>query len=171
MGIKLGEWNPYSKADQLKGHRKEKKPQTVKGRIVPGKKTRGKITATEYNEALKQHGETCYFCGSPNIEMHHVKPKKYSGESGRGTWRNLRALCPDHHRGENGVHGKNGRELMLQLQELHKRLYGPHYYQDRFDLFSLGLIPNTTKEAYESFMEGESERAENLHQAAERKNR
>jgi YHS domain-containing protein len=139
---------------------KEKRPkkQTIKGREVPSKKTRGRVTTVEYNEALRQHGETCYFCNSSNIEMHHVKPKKYSGESGRGVWRNLRALCPEHHRGENGVHGKNGRKLLLELQEVHKRLYGPHYYHDRFDLFALGLIPNTTKESYESFMEVEREK-------------
>lgn len=132
--------------------RKKKKPQVMKGRIVPTKKTRGRITAAEYNESLRRHGEACWVCGNPNIEMHHVFPKRYSGESGRGVWRNLRALCPDHHRGENGVHGKNGNELMKKLQEVHQQLYGPYYYMDRFDLFSLGLIPNTTKEAYESFM-------------------
>lgn len=158
MGIKLGEFNPYSKADQLKSHRKEKKPQTVKGRIVPGKKTRGKITAAEYNESLKQHGETCYFCGTTiNLECHHVIPKGFSRiKNGRGVWRNLRFLCSEHHRGKAGVH--QNKEMMEKLQQEHECLYGPHFYKDRFDLFKEGLIPNTSKEAYLEFMEGEMKR-------------
>jgi hypothetical protein len=169
MGV---EFNPYPKSEQLKGHqkpkvkkkryppaRKKKKPQVTKGRVIPTKRTRGRVTTAEYNESLRQHGETCWVCNSPHIEMHHVFPKKYSGESGRGVWRNLRALCPEHHRGENGVHGKNGHELMVLLQEEHKRLYGEFYYMDRFDLFVLGMIPNATKEAYETFMKMEEEHA------------
>jgi hypothetical protein len=132
--------------------KKKKKPQTVKGRTIPTKRTRGRITAAEYNEALRQHGEYCWVCGTPvNLECHHVVPKGYSRiRNGRGVWRNLRFLCSEHHRGKTGVH--QNRELMEELQQLHEGMYGKYFYMDRFDLFSLGLIPNTTKEAYEVFM-------------------
>ncbi|ALY08113.1 putative HNH endonuclease [Bacillus phage vB_BhaS-171] len=169
------EYRPYSKAQQLgqkekdtpkihnrkrypdkkKKKRNPLKPEVVKGRVIPTKKKRGAITKKEYNEALRQHGETCYFCGSPHIEMHHVIPKGHSKtRNGRGTWRNLRPLCTEHHRGEDGVHGKNGAKRMKELQELHERLHGENYYKDRYDLFKEGLIPTPTIEAYEKFMKG-----------------
>lgn len=169
-------YHPYSKDQQLgkvpkerekkktphkKPKKKRKKVEVVKGRVIPSKRTRGKISKTEYDRAIELHGNTCYFCGtSHNLEMHHVVPKGYSRfKNGRGVARNLRLLCSSCHRGENGVHGKNGKDKMQHLQQLHEELYGPYFYMDRFDLFKMQLIPNTTKEAYESFMKGEEERA------------
>lgn len=165
----MGELRPYSKEQQLgkkkdtpqykkkrypekkKKKRNPLKPEVYKGRVIPKKSVRGRILATEYNEALRNHGETCFFCGSPNIEMHHVMPKGYSKiKNGRGIWRNLRALCPEHHRGKAGVH--QNKAMMEHLQQVHESLYGSRFFQDRFDLFKASLIPNTTKEAYEKFM-------------------
>jgi hypothetical protein len=166
------EYNPYPKEKQLgkdKPKYKEKRPkkkkpknplkrEIYKGRVIPTQKERGKVTRAEYNEALRRHGETCYFCGSPNIEMHHVMPKGFSKvKKGRGKWRNLRALCPEHHRGKTGV--EHNPRMMKELQDLHESLYGPYYWCDEYDLFKMGLIPNTTKESYENFMKEEEERA------------
>lgn len=134
---------------------KKKKLEVFKGRTIPPKKTRGRITATEYKKALAEHGEYCWVCGSTmNLECHHVVPKGFSkNRNGRGVWRNLRFLCSEHHRGKTGVH--QNKDLMEKLQQEHERLHGPHFYKDRFDLFQEGLIPNPTKEAYEAFMKGE----------------
>jgi 5-methylcytosine-specific restriction endonuclease McrA len=173
------DFNPYSKSQQLKSHQKMKdtpklrvkkprqkrKSETIKGRVIPSKKVRGKISKTDYNLAVELHGDTCYFCGSGyNLEMHHVVPKGFSRhKNGRGIFRNLRLLCCDCHRGENGVH--RNKEKMLELQAEHERLYGPRFYQDRFDLFKEGQIPNTTKKAYENYMLKEVERIEKVRAA------
>jgi hypothetical protein len=167
----MGEFKPYPKSKQLAGHQKPKdtpkfkakrtykkkskprqplKPEIYKGRNIPQAKQRGRVTTKEYNEALRQHGEHCYYCGSPYIEMHHVMPKGFSKvKMGRGKWRNLRGLCHIHHRSEKGV--EHNPEMMAELQQLHEELYGPYYWCDEYDLFKMGLIPNTTEEAYEKF--------------------
>jgi 5-methylcytosine-specific restriction endonuclease McrA len=126
-----------------------------KGRTIPKAKERGKISKTDYQRVIDEHGFSCWVCGTEiNLECHHVVPKGRSKvKSGRGVWRNLRFLCTPDHRGEKGVH--QNKELMEKLQEEHERLYGPHFYKDRFDLFKEGLIPTATKEAYEKFMKGE----------------
>jgi hypothetical protein len=165
------EVHSYSKADQLKGHqkskdkpkfkekrpkKKKKKLETFKGRTIPPKKVRGKVTTADYKKAQEEHGESCFFCGSPFVECHHVVPKGFSRhKNGRGVWRNLCFLCTEHHRGDAGVH--QDKEKMELLQELHEMKYGPNFYKDRFDLFKEGLTPNTDKDTFESFMERERE--------------
>lgn len=170
-------FKPYSKAEQLKGHQKDKrKPKvkqkrtykkkkklaTFKGRVIPPKKIRGKVTSAEYKKTAEEHGQECYFCGSMvNLECHHVVPKGYSRiKNGRGVWRNLRFLCSEHHRGKTGVH--QDKNKMLELQQLHEKEYGEHFYKDRFDLFKEGLIANTEKDTFELFMKGESDERKEL---------
>lgn len=58
----------------------------------------------------------CWVCGSVNnLELHHVffgtANRKLSDADGLTVW-----LCPEHHRGTNGVHGKNGHELDMALK-------------------------------------------------------
>jgi 5-methylcytosine-specific restriction endonuclease McrA len=164
-------FQPYPKSKQLGKNQKDKdlpkfkskrpkkkkknplKTEVYKGRTIPSKKIRGRITTAEYNEALRQHGEHCHFCGTTtNLECHHVIPKGYSRiKNGRGVWRNLRFLCSEHHRGKTGVH--ENKMLMEGLQVLHESLYGPYFWCDRYDLFKLGLIPTPTSECYERFMQ------------------
>jgi len=136
--------------------KRKKKLEVYKGRTIPSKKTRGKISKKDYEKAIEVYGPYCAECGSPYIEMHHVKPKGFSND-GRGVWRNLVPLCPEHHKGKTGVH--QNRELMEKYQKRHEELYGPYYYCDKWDLFKMGLIPNTTTEAYEKFMREEEKRA------------
>jgi 5-methylcytosine-specific restriction endonuclease McrA len=167
-------FSPYSKQHQLRGHKKkdkdtpkykEKRPkkkklkqEVYKGRTIPTKKTRGAISKKDYEKAVVEHGDYCFFCKSfHNLEMHHVIPKGYSRhKNGRGVYRNLRLLCSSCHRGENGVH--QNRDMMEQLQQEHERLYGPNFYKDRFDLFKEGIIPNTDSVTFENYMEGEEEK-------------
>ena len=153
-------FRPYPKSEQLKKPgKKEKKLEAYKGRTIPTKKQRGKVSKKDYDRAIQEHGDSCYFCGSTvNLEVHHVMPKGYSRfKNGRGVWRNLRLLCSRCHRGKDGVH--QNQEKMEHLQKLHEQLYGPYFYFDRFDLFKMGLIVTPTEEEYEKFMECEAKRA------------
>lgn len=177
--------NGYSKEQQLRGHqkpvkqpklvnkrpRKKKKhqplkPELYKGRVIPKKSVRGRITRSEYIKTQNEHGFECFFCGSGyNLECHHVVEKGYSKhKEGRGVWRNLRFLCDECHRGENGVH--QNKAMMEELQAEHERLYGKWFYCDVYDLFKMGLIPNTEPETYESFMKEQAVKAsESAHRA------
>jgi 5-methylcytosine-specific restriction endonuclease McrA len=143
-------FHPAPKTTYPKG--KKKKLETYKGRAIPKAKDRGKISKTDYQKVIDEHGFSCWFCGSEaNLECHHVVPKGFSKvKSGRGVWTNLRFLCSEHHRGKTGVH--QNKKLMQKLQYEHEKLYSQHFYKDRFDLFKEGLIPTPTKEVYESFM-------------------
>lgn len=165
------EFHPYSKAEQLGKHQKpldkpkykERRPkkknhlktEVLKGRRVPDKKTRGKISKTDYREAIMQHGPYCWVCGtSRDVEAHHVR---FRSNSGRGGWRNVRFLCAAHHRGLFSPHRND--KLRKKLEELHEALYGQYYWCDRFDLFKLGLTSNTTKESFESYMKKQGVKA------------
>ena len=48
----------------------------------------------------------CLVCGSPNVEVHHMimgtANRKFSEQDGL-----ICPLCPEHHRGNDGVHGHN----------------------------------------------------------------
>ena len=86
--------------------------------------------------------EGCYICGYPETETHHIlfgnKYRKISDDNGFTV-----KLCYVHHRGTNGVHGKNGHQLDLFLkktvqakyEETHSRmewmnLIGRNYLND-----------------------------------------
>lgn len=161
-------FTPYSKEDQLKAYSKPKlkkkrypekkkavnplKQEIFKGRRFPKWSVRGKISKSNYNKALNEHGNYCFVCGTvDSLEAHHVR---FRSDGGRGGWRNIRFLCTEHHRGDYSPH-KN-RELRETLEEAHTALYGKWYWADKYDLFKEGLIPNTTDKAFEEFMEKEA---------------
>ncbi|MGG3893153.1 HNH endonuclease [Geobacillus stearothermophilus] len=152
---------------EKKPKKRKKKLEVYKGRTIPSKKTRGKISKKDYMKAIEVYGPYCAECGSPYIEMHHVKPKGLSA-GGRGVWRNLVPLCPEHHRGKTGVH--QSKELMEKYQRRHEALYGQYYYCDKYDLFKLGLIPTPTDECYERFMREEERRAQMVRDRPHREN-
>ncbi|KYC64712.1 HNH endonuclease [Heyndrickxia coagulans] len=150
------EYRPYSKAKQLgkkpvKRKGKKRHGEMVKGRKIPSKTVRGRITKAEYIEALRRNGDCCYICGTTlNLEAHHVR---FRSAGGRGKWRNIRFLCAEHHRGKYSPH--RNEQLRKELEKLHEKLYGPWFWADKYDLFKAGLIPNTTDEEFEKFMKGE----------------
>lgn len=158
-------FHPISKEAQIrkvpvKRRRQNNKPELYKGRMIPKKSVRGRITRETYNKTIDMHGFECFFCGTTsNLQCHHVVPKGYSrAVSGRGVYRNLRFLCEKHHENtKNGVHGNP--EMLRKVQEYHEELYGPHYYKDVYDLFKEGLIHNTEPEEYEAFMQEEERKA------------
>lgn len=57
----------------------------------------------------------CFVCASSNTEKHHII-KRSQSKALIKCQLNLVELCPTHHRGHNGVHGKNGHELDLRLK-------------------------------------------------------
>lgn len=62
--------------------------------------------------------KVCYVCGATRgIEVHHC----IHGTAGRKLatkYHLVVGLCPLHHRGTNGVHGKNGHGLDITLKRL-----------------------------------------------------
>lgn len=66
--------------------------------------------------------EMCVVCGKRyGLERHHVffgRNRQNADEDGLWVW-----LCADHHRGADGVHGKNGHELDSALKEHAQRVY------------------------------------------------
>lgn len=66
--------------------------------------------------------ERCYYCGTTNnVELHHCIHGKI-GRKLSTQYHLLVGLCPDCHRGVNGVHGKNGyeKDLKLKAEAQHK---------------------------------------------------
>lgn len=65
---------------------------------------------------------SCEICGSiSGVQRHHIVKRSQGGKNNE---ENLIYLCWEHHHGTNGVHGKNGRKLDLQLKmELQKEYY------------------------------------------------
>lgn len=71
--------------------------------------------------------KVCYVCGSMrDIEKHHC----IHGTSGRKLatqYHLIVGLCPECHRGTNGVHGKNGHTLDLELKRTAQRAWENKY--------------------------------------------
>lgn len=176
------EFRPYSKADQLKGHQKEKDTPNFKERRYnrkrkqtkrvtneikpPSRYSRGQFSMEDKQKIDEMYGHACLVCVTPYIEYHHCK---FLSGLGRGVWRNGVPLCGDHHRLDKDSPHQN--EKTAETYRQHKlKIFGPYYYMDTWDLYKKGLIPNTTKEAYESFMAREEENAESVRAGKDREN-
>lgn len=126
------------------------KSQQIGKRTKPRQKDRTRIKAKDYQRAAEEHGKYCYFCGkTAGLELDHVQPRS---RQGKGTWRNLRFLCIEHHRGTKSVH--TSREMRNKLIELHTEMYGVYFWADAYDLYKNGLIDDPTDKAFEQFFEG-----------------
>lgn len=77
-------------------------------------------------KTIIQHEKQCLVCGSWNIEDHHiffgVAKRKLSEKYGLKVW-----LCPTHHRGTQGVHGREGHKLDMELKQLGQKSFEYHY--------------------------------------------
>ena len=62
----------------------------------------------------------CFVCGGFNTEKHHIIKRSQNANLIKCEL-NLVELCPAHHRGHDGVHGKNGRKLDLKLRKHFQR--------------------------------------------------
>jgi HNH endonuclease len=162
-------FNPYSKADQLKGHQREKpKPRykerrynrrkrqskkvDYKGVKIPSRAKRAEFTKEDKEKIKEFYGDTCLLCGSPYIEFHH---RKYRSQLGRNNPRNGAPLCEDCHIPR--VH--KDPKLAQELRDEAEKRFGPYYYYDKYDCWKKGLIERPTDELFNKFMEEEEERA------------
>jgi hypothetical protein len=96
---------------------KREKPRRNEGR-VPHQRTKPKRTAKTAEER-RFHGLVanvpCLVCGRP-AEVHHLM--HHSGQRGRRDHRIVAPLCPDHHRGPQGVHGLGGEHAFRRFHVL-----------------------------------------------------
>jgi hypothetical protein len=81
-------------------------------------------------KSVIQDKKECIICGSWNVEDHHVffgPNRKASEKYGLKVW-----LCPTHHRGTAGVHGRDGHELDIELKQLGQKAFEWKYDRDIF---------------------------------------
>ena len=82
-------------------------------------------------KSIIQDKKECIVCGSWNVEDHHIffgtSKRKLSEEYGLKVW-----LCPTHHRGTNGVHGKNGHKLDTELKQLGQKAFEWEHTREEF---------------------------------------
>lgn len=136
---------PKPKYKEKRPKKRKGKVQVYKGRTIPSAKVRGQVSKREYEKMIEVFGEMCVICGNPYIEAHHIR---FRSQGGRGKWRNLAPLCKEHH-----TKAHRDRGFADWLRQEREKKYGVWYWADEFDLFMAGLIPNTTKEAFERFMQ------------------
>lgn len=87
------------------------------------------MKANHKHSILQGKEKYCWITGARNVplEKHHVlfgpKFRKMADKHGFWVW-----LTPEFHRGDNGVHGKNGHTLDLMLkqevQTAYEKMYG-----------------------------------------------
>ncbi len=82
-------------------------------------------------KSVIQDRKECIVCGSWNVEDHHiffgVAKRKKSEEYGLKVW-----LCPSHHRGTQGVHGRDGHKLDMELKQLGQKAFEWKHSRDEF---------------------------------------
>jgi hypothetical protein len=165
------DFNPYSKSQQLKSHKKEKdmpdfkvkKPKKKKksyvhrGRIIPPRKERTKINEVDYIKMIERYGDYCQECGYTPIDAHHLV---FRSHFGTGNWRNLVPLCKKCHQ-----RAHNSFKFAEYLRNKRAAELGPHFGKDKYSLFKENIIPNTDDQTYERFMQSEVERIEKVRAA------
>ena len=77
-------------------------------------------------KSIIQNDYQCIVCGDYRVEDHHIffgnAKRELSEKYGLKVW-----LCSRHHRGTNGVHGKNGKVLNMKLKKLGQEAFEHHY--------------------------------------------
>lgn len=79
---------------------------------------------------LQEDTNYCFFCGRYGTEIHHV----FYGTANRklsDKYHLVVGLCPDHHRGNKGIHGGN-RELDLMLKTIAQKRFMQVYPDEDF---------------------------------------
>lgn len=78
---------------------------------------------------LERSKGLCEVCYAPGTELHHIiygKGKRKQHE----TIESVVLLCYECHRGTNGVHGKNGKELNIKLKKQLQEYYFKQGYTE-----------------------------------------
>lgn len=82
-------------------------------------------------KSIISNKKVCFVCGNPQVEEHHIffgnPRRKISEKYGLKVW-----LCTQHHRGTNGVHGKQGHELDLKLKQIAQEKYERKHTREDF---------------------------------------
>lgn len=82
------------------------------------------LTSKERHQIVEERSQgLCEICYSSNIVQHHHVIGGKGKRNPCETVYSLIALCWDHHHGTNGIHGKNGHKLDLQLKKNLERTY------------------------------------------------
>jgi len=130
--------------------KKKKNPNLYRGRIIPTKKERTRITEKDYKRMVEEFGEHCMMCGHTPIEAHHIV---FRSQYGSGNWRNLAPLCDKCHRRAHTLRG-----FADSIRDMRAERFGPHFWKDVYSLFKEGLVNNTDDKTYQSFMKSEEEK-------------
>lgn len=78
-------------------------------------------------DSIIKSAKTCFFCGSErNLERHHAMHgtanRRLAEQDGLWIW-----CCPECHRGDWGVHGKNGHGKDMTLKMTAEYAWMKHY--------------------------------------------
>lgn len=110
------------------------KAQQIGKRSKPKQSKRSQIDKKDYRKMTEIWGENCLYCGSPNIEAHHVK---YRSNGGRGRFTNLLPLCQKHHSDAHKHYS-----IRISLENKLEQTFGADYWKDEYDLEREGKISN-----------------------------
>lgn len=82
-------------------------------------------------KSIVQTNKWCYYCGiANNLEEHHIffgtANRKLSEKFGLKVW-----LCPEHHRGNTGVHGNN-KALDKKIKQLGQQIFEETHTKEEF---------------------------------------
>lgn len=83
-------------------------------------------------ESIIKTGRYCFFCGrTDRLEKHHAihgtANRKKAEELGLWVW-----LCPECHRGTDGVHGKNGHSKDMAVKMAAEYAFLKHHSMDEW---------------------------------------
>lgn len=92
------------------------------------------------SKSILQNKKQCIICHNNNIEEHHVffgtANRKLSEKYGLKVY-----LCPEHHRGTRGVHGKYGKILDTYLKELAQSKFEEKESREKFrQIFGISFL-------------------------------
>lgn len=73
-------------------------------------------------KSVLQDEKVCIVCGASNVEEHHIFHGSYRKNAEKHGMKVY--LCPEHHRGTYGVHGREGHVL-----DLHLKKYAQEYFE------------------------------------------
>lgn len=83
-------------------------------------------------KSIIQSKKKCFICSCPfGLHEHHIyfgtSRRKISEQNGFKVW-----LCPLHHEGTYGIHGKNGHDLDIYLKQVCQKKYEETHSREEF---------------------------------------
>lgn len=92
------------------------------------------------SKSIIQTVKQCWVCESLPVEKHHcihgIGKRAKAEKNGLWVW-----LCPEHHRGTFGVHGREGHELDLILEQTAQQAFEKNHSRDEWmELFGRNYL-------------------------------